>query len=297
MNKIKLWHTLGRVKRSLDRYGLTRLSLAMGGAGYVKHRWFREFDEQSQEGVWATLNGLKVCMPPRFIAHYVLQEYEELTQRTFRESVQKGNVVVDIGAHIGYYSLLAARLVGETGTVHAVEPCHETTAFLQKSIQANRFTNIAVHSCAAGSRHGLREFQITGSSDSHGFYRHPNTGTVRTVEVMQEPLDGIIEGRVDIVKIDVEGAEIEVLEGMRDILMHNRKLALWAEWFPAGMQSAGRSPSELPERLRSLGFQQIRVIDDIAKTICPVEDVAAAVSAGLLPKSWYANLWARHGTT
>jgi FkbM family methyltransferase len=293
MNKVAVWHALRKMKKPLDRCGLTCLPLAADIVGYVKQSLFGEFSDHSQEGICVTLNGIKLYMPPRFIDHYILQEYEPTTQKTFLASVRKGDVVIDVGAHIGYYSLLAARVVGETGKVHAVEPCEQTVALLQKSIRANRLTNVEVHCCAAGNDHCLREFQITGSSDSHGFYRHPNTETVKTVEVPQERLDSIVEGRVDIVKIDVEGAEIEVLEGMRDILLRNQHLTLWAEWFPAGMKSAGRNPLELPERLRSLNFREISVIDESKGSIRPVDEVVSLVRSGSLPKSWYANLWAR----
>lgn len=295
MTKVKLWHALGRIKKSLGEQGLTRLPLASGGMKYVKGRWFKEFDEHSKEGVWVDVDELRLCMPPRFTTHYIVQEYEPITRKTFVDTLRKGDVVLDVGAHIGYYSLLAARVVGETGKVHAVEPCEETTSFFNKSILANKLTNITVYCCAAGGSYDIREFQITGSSDSHSFYRHPNSATLRTVKVVQKPLDKIIEGPVNIVKLDVEGAEIEVLDGMKEILARNHQLALWAEWFPAGMRSAGRHPSELPERLRNLGFRDIRVIDDSSKTIVRVEEVLDAVIAGSLPTNWYANLWAQRG--
>src|SRR6185295_2679537 len=142
----------------------------------------------------------------RFIPHYLQHEYEPITRKTFSESLTPGMVVFDVGAHIGYYALLAAQLVGPGGRVHAVEPSVRTVGFLDASIRLNQFENIEVHCCAAGKVRALREFHITGSSDSNGFYDHPNTGTLRKVEVQQIPLDELVaDGRVDAVKIDVEG--------------------------------------------------------------------------------------------
>ena len=109
----------------------------------------------------------------------------------------------------------------------------------------------------------------------------------------QRPLDELIGGRVDAIKIDVEGAEIEVLEGMAEILRRNRALLVWAEWFPAGMRSAGRDPSELPQFLQACGFDEISVIDEGAKRIRTVSEANALICSGKLPREWYANIWAK----
>ena len=295
MIKLKFWLALGKLKDALERCGVAKLPVMDKISRYVKQKWFREFDEHSLEGICVKLNGLKVYMPPRFTSHYFVLEYEPVTQGVFLGSVRAGDVVVDVGAHIGHYSLLAAKVVGESGKVYAVEPCQETVRLLEKSIHANGMKNLVVHCCAAGNSQCLREFNITGSSDSHGFYHHPNTETLNTVQVKQEKIDSIVGGRVNVVKIDVEGAEIEVLEGMEDILMRNHDITLFVEWFPAGMKSAGRDPSELPERLRRLNFMDIRVIDDTARSIRPVDEVIPMIREGSFPPTWYANLWARRG--
>lgn len=75
----------------------------------------------------------------------------------------------------------------------------------------------------------VREFNSTKSSDIHGFYRHPLEPTARTEKVRRCPLDELVNGRVDLVKIDVEGAEIEVLAGMSRILSENRRVRLVVE--------------------------------------------------------------------
>lgn len=296
MGKLEVWCLLERLKRQFEIYGLARLRLIRGVARHVKQMWFREFDEQSREGVCVPLDGLNVYLPPRFLAHYVMDKYEPITKRMFLDFVRKGDVVVDVGAHIGYYSLLAARAVGGAGKVHAVEPFQESVALLQKSIEANEFSNITVHCCAAGNSDSLREFQITGSSDSHGFFRHPNTKTVETVQVIQRKLDSIVVGRVDIVKIDVEGAEIDVLEGMQEILLRNWDLVVWAEWFPAGMKNGGRNPCDLPDFLRSLNFLELSVVDEKAKTVRPVAEIIPLIKSGALPETWYANILARRNS-
>jgi FkbM family methyltransferase len=292
MEKIKLLRALQKIKRAGDRVKVTKIPLVQLGMSYARNQWFAGLDEELSDGVPVEVDGIRILLPRRFVPHYVQREYEPITRKMLSQVLQPGMVVLDVGAHIGFYALLAARLVGPEGKVHAVEPSEKTVAFLEASIELNGFSNITIHRCAAGNVRTTREFNITGSSDSNGFYDHPNIGTLRKVQVLQVPLDDLIEGRVDVIKIDVEGAEIEVLEGMENILRQNKNIQLLAEWFPAGMRKAGYGPLDLPQRLIDLGFQEIAVIDDNALITHSLEEATAIVSSKALPKNWYANLWA-----
>jgi len=296
MARLELLRSLLAVKGFLDGCGLSELPIIRGCAAYVKRRWFGEFFDDSVKRISASLGGHRFLLPKQFVSHYIFHEYEPLTRRVFLESLGPGMVVIDVGAHIGFYTVIAAKAVGESGIIHAVEPCSQTLEFLKANVTLNQLMNVHVHPFAAGRESGPRLFNITGSSDSHGFYSHPNTKTVRTIEVEQVRLDNLIQGRVDAIKIDVEGAEIEVLDGMKDILFANRDISLLAEWFPAGMRSAGYDPLQLPECLRSLGYRQIRVIDELGGKLRPLEDVISLIQSGSLPEFWYANLWAQKRT-
>ncbi len=293
MSDVRTLRTLSKARRTLDRTGITSLPGIRAFLLFIKKRLLYHrvggVDARS-----ATIGGLKLIFPEKFTFHYVLNDYEPLTQGIFSQKLKLGMTVADVGAHIGYFSLLAAKLVGNRGIVYAVEPCEENLTFLRENIRRNGNSNIRVHPVAAGRKSELRMFQITGSSDSHGFYPHPNTATVRTVEVQQRPMDDILKGQVDLIKIDVEGAEIEVLDGLQYTLAANPSLSLLLEWFPAGMKNAGRDPAELPERLQQIGFRDVQVIDEHAGKIRSVNEVTAEL--GVLPTEWYANLWARRNS-
>lgn len=239
------------------------------------------------------LNGIKLTAPKRFFPHYVLNEYEPVTQQSFNEALRPGMTMVDVGAHIGYYALLSARLVGPGGKVHAIEPFSENLDFLRRNVRANQLTNVDIHPYAAGEERAKRQFHITGSSDSNGFFAHPMTETVSMIEVDQVPVDQVVSGRVDAAKIDVEGAEVLVLNGMTRILSENPGIVLWVEWAPHCMKSAGYRPEELPNRLRALGFTSIEVLDDADGSRRPLDEVLPLVVAGQKPAAWYSNLLAR----
>lgn len=291
MAKIKILRAFSRMEQPLDRLGVTAMPPVARAISYARLRWFAEI--YAGERVSLRLDGLALTVPRAFTTHFVFRDYEPLTKRTFLQGIKPGMTVVDVGAHIGYFTLLAARLVGPEGRVHAVEPGPDSLDILSINVSSNKFQNVQIHPVAAGSYSRRREFRLTKSSDSCGFYPHPNSATIQTVDVDQRTVDEIVGGQVDAIKIDVEGAELEVLEGMAEILRRNAPLLLWAEWFPAGMLAAGRDPEQLPEALRLHGFTNMSVIDERARTILSVGEACSLLRSGNLPRDWYANIYAK----
>lgn len=230
------------------------------------------------------VGGLVLHVPDAFLAHYVRGEYEPLTADWVRRSSRRGMVAVDVGAHIGYFTLLLARLAGPEGRVYAVEPAADNLAFLERNVTANGLRTVTIVPVAAGAGRGPRALVLTGSSDSHGFYAHPLAPTEGSIEVSEMPLDELVPYPVDLVKIDVEGAEPEVLAGMPRLL-DSPGLRLVVEWNPACLRAAGHDPAGLPASLRALGFEVV-VADERARRLRrPAEIDPAAVD-----ESWYGNL-------
>jgi len=293
MIRVATLRKFNRLKSVIGRRGLASVPGVNTFVSAVQRRYFREYYDESSETLELRLNGIDLIIPRRFSHHYISHNYEPISTQVFLDALRPGMTVVDAGAHIGYYVVLGAKAVGECGCVHAIEPCHETAAILRRNIDINRLHNVKEHVNAAGRTREKRTFHITGSSDSHGFYAHPNTPTLRTRTVEQLPLDEIVTGPVGVVIIDVEGAELEVLEGMKNIMANSPRLTVFAEWFPAGMKSAGRDPLELPEYLSRGGFSSIDVIDDNSERITTVGEVSARLAS--LPQDWYANICARRG--
>jgi FkbM family methyltransferase len=292
VGQVNTLRSLKRWKRHLDRLGVGDLALVKGIASRIKQRYLQPRDGSS-DAIHVDLHGLHYAIPQRFVEHYLLQEYEPVTSWAFLGSLREGMVVIDVGAHIGYYTLLAARTVGQAGRVHAVEPSRENQEFLAENIRLNGMENVTLHSCAAGKSQGNRVFHLTGSSDSHGFYPHPCTETVQTIEINVRPLDEIVQGSVDAIKIDVEGAEIEVLQGMSRVLAESPQISLCVEWNLPCLRNAGYDPCELPVCLQDLGFREIEVLDDVEQRRRSLEEVLALVRSRQVPEIWYVNLWAR----
>ncbi|NIP82437.1 MAG: FkbM family methyltransferase, partial [Gemmatimonadetes bacterium] len=132
-----------------------------------------------------------------------------------RAMVRPGQTVLDVGARAGYYTLLASERVGVTGHVVAFEPDPRNFAFLERHVRVNRCLNVTLERAAATTDNGKASF-ARGTGTGTGHLDEDGDLTVATLE-----LDAYIRQqglRPDIVKVDVEGAEADVLAGARELL-------------------------------------------------------------------------------
>lgn len=147
---------------------------------------------------------------------YWLGSYENDRQRELASLLRDGMVVYDIGAHVGYYTLLSSLCVGSTGQVYAFEPLPRNLRYLQRHIELNACHNVVVVAKALGTQTLIRQFQ-SGSDSSQG--RLSESGSL---DVEGAAIDDLIEREklraADFIKIDVEGAELEVLKGAACLL-------------------------------------------------------------------------------
>jgi FkbM family methyltransferase len=142
----------------------------------------------------------------------------------FERIVRPGDVVFDIGAHVGFYTLLAARLVGMPGKVFAFEPLPENLAYLKQHLALNRISNAEVFAAAISDRSGLATFD-RGPSRSEGRISSHGESSVRVACLDQMVADGELP-LPDCLKIDVEGEEACVLNGARLVLQARPRIFL-----------------------------------------------------------------------
>lgn len=173
------------------------------------------------------------------------------TRRVLTRLLQPGMVFVDVGAHVGTLTLAGARRVGPTGKVFAFEPTPATFELLKRTLDLNGLKWATAHRVACGCRREQRTLYlgpVLGHSSLfplHEGYDASSAETViaseSSVDVEVVPLDDFFHPgeRVDFVKIDVEGAEIEVLTGMRRVIADNPELAIVAEFGPSHLKRVG----------------------------------------------------------
>lgn len=201
--------------------------------------------------------------PADQVSHAILVDgvWEPDSWAVVEKHLPVGGTFVDIGAHIGYYSLKAAKAVGSQGHVIAVEPNPETIQELRENIRLSA-ANIAVYPVACSDSEAILEFfaaprRNTGES-SLSRKNAEQQGTARaSYRVRAMPLDAIIQEsglpQVDVVKIDVEGAELLVLKGAKQTLSRCSPMLI-VEVVDDQLRSMGTSAAELKEYLRSLGY-------------------------------------------
>lgn len=167
------------------------------------------------------------CDPFDAVGRALFREgvFEPETLTLFERLVPVGGVVLDVGAHVGQYAIRASSLVGPGGRVHAFEPDTRTMAVLKGNIRRNGLKNVALHSCCLSDRPGEATFYSARSDNVGGASLRPNpssSGYSRSVQVSTLDAVAASEPRIDLVKIDVEGAELLVLRGAQAALELHR---------------------------------------------------------------------------
>jgi FkbM family methyltransferase len=158
-----------------------------------------------------------------------------------------GQTVVDVGAHHGFYTLLAASRVGPRGRVIAIEVMPENLSLLRKNVETNKLSQVSIADLAAAESAGQAAFHIP-KNDMVGSLVYDSADS-RTITVSKDTLDHILKKagaeHVDLIKIDVEGACLSVLMGARETLRQKPRLVMEVEGGEADMAKVRRFVEDL----------------------------------------------------
>ena len=213
----------------------------------------------------AHIHGFRMCLPTNEAGLGMTssmmwgREWEHHVTRVFYNVVKDGLTVVDVGANIGYYTLLGARLVGERGRVYALEPEPGNFRLLQRNVKLNMFhPRVTLVQAAASNRMGKAELLIYDNTGWHSMFQRSDAKASGHVTVETVRLDDILKDEQDIglVKIDVEGAEPLVIDGMRGIIQKQAQLKIIMEFAPDNIRCSGVDPRGFLKDLSSLGLRR-----------------------------------------
>jgi FkbM family methyltransferase len=205
---------------------------------------------------------------PTFGIDMLLGRYETEVSRYLQQVLKPGMTVLDIGAHVGFYTLAAARMVGPEGMVYAFEPEPENFAVLQENVKANGYGNVRLVNKAVTNQRGKVEFYVSAQgNDRHSIFRSGRPSRMESrIVVEATSIDEFLEAeswpRVDFVKMDIEGAEPGAIAGMHKLLARCQTLTLVMEFAPELLQAAGTNGQKLLADLSSLGFSLAVIEDD-----------------------------------
>lgn len=230
---------------------------------------------------------------------------EELVGKVIREEVKRGMTVIDIGANLGYYALLEAFLVGEEGTVYALEPVPGNFDILIKNVEVNGYKNTKVYPLAVSSKSGTSEIALTAASNC-GSMLDLKKETVS--KYMKEKMSILIKNRIEIdtvslddfldkegirkvnlIRMDIEGYEIEAVKGMTNTLKNMPSpLKLLFEIHNNAFSDAKAVIAPMLEGLFSFGFKPKYIIldkeilsnlnkEDFIERFCSYKDICPHV--------------------
>jgi FkbM family methyltransferase len=196
------------------------------------------------------------------VDYRILFDCFEVAETQFMQQyLQAGMTVLDVGAHHGYYSLVASRAVGEKGTVHSFEPAPRERAHLKRNLGLNRCKRVSVHGFALGNARGMATlFQAETKLDGCNSLRRQD-GAVNSTEIEVEvvTLDQFLLEqqikKVDFMKMDVEGGELSVLEGASTLLDGAFRPVILAEVSDLRTKAWGYSAIEIVRYLENKEFR------------------------------------------
>jgi FkbM family methyltransferase len=230
---------------------------------------------------------------PSLLVYGVYEKYES---ELFKKLIKPGMLVVDIGANIGYYSLIAAKLVGNNGRVYAFEPEPNNYNLLVKNIKINNLANIIpIQKAVSNKRGNIKLFLDKVNLAAHSFSEN-NIPIQKEgfVEVEALTLDEFFENttknsKVDFIKLDTQGAEGLVVEGSTGILSSNN-LKIVMEFWPYGLKNMGTDPLRLLHKLQNFGFR-IKLIDEVSQCMKDIEIMEIVRRYGDAKNTDYINLF------
>jgi FkbM family methyltransferase len=216
----------------------------------------------------------------RLLAPWLLADglWESHVTGWMHDALEPGAVMVDAGANIGYFTLLAARRVGPTGRVISIEAHPGLVEILRRNVALNgHLGTTTVHHMAAWSGpdtvriHMRKHFAGNSSLGSVGDITHL-ADSEEAVEVEAKDLDSVLADleRVDLMKIDIEGSEVQAFRGLTKTLDRNPGVTIMFEWSPAQIDMVGDDPAELLKFLEERDFK-FRSMEDDLKPITTAE--------------------------
>lgn len=188
---------------------------------------------------------------------YGAYEMEEVAM--WKRVLKPGATVVDGGANWGYWTLVASKIVGKFGQVHAFEPVPDTCEALRKNVQRSQANNVIVHQKALADQEGSMAINLS-DDDPIGGQSSIGTPTDRQVteiiECEQVTLDEVFQDKpLQLIKLDIEGGELAALKGSMNILQRSEKPIITFEWNRMTAGAVGYQPEAIQDFLGSFGYR------------------------------------------
>lgn len=217
------------------------------------------------------VNGHKMFLDPSDSLNLLIWGvHEPLVTKLVKKYVKKDDIILDIGAHIGYYTIILAELVGEKGKVFAFEPNPTNFALLKRNVKINGYNNVILVQKAVSNKTGRIKLYISKDNYDHRIYdSHDGRQSIPIETIRLDDYFTKYEGRINFIKMDIQGAEGLAIQGMTKLLK-SKDVRIITEFWPIGLKRSGVMPEKYIESLINIGFKLFD-INEFDKKIEPTE--------------------------
>jgi len=202
------------------------------------------------------INGNKIYLDNSDSLFLSVHGHHEKTETNLViKEIKNGDTVIDIGANIGYYTLLFAKLVGPNGKVYAFEPEPNNFKLLKKNIDVNSYHNVIIEQKAISNKNQEETLYLSNSSTANHLYKPEKN--IPSLQIKSITLDEYFKNsnqKINFVKIDISGAEPLAIEGMEKTLSKNPNCKIMQEWWPDAIKKYNVEPDTHLRRLEELGY-------------------------------------------
>ena len=228
----------------------------------MEKKMSNEYDLDNLVKVTTRRFGFELFTPPQIQWKYTDIVFEEMSALLMRQNAKGVNTLVDVGAHNGFYDVLVG-LSNPDCKIFAFEPVPENVEVIKKNLALHGL-KASLHNLAVSDQPGRLSFQVSEATSQSGFIANPDMPVIGNIDVdvvtVDQFIDQIPAGPV-LVKIDTEGSEIKVLDGMRNLIARCDDIRLLVEVNPSCLEANGTSARALLNHIDQLGFDIFVVFD------------------------------------
>jgi len=265
------------IKKILKKMYLSSLKV-IGNKGLGKMPILKQLNKKILKSIksdFAVVNGFKMYLDKQDCSGLsVGTGYEKVETQVMKDNIKKGDIVIDCGANIGYYTLLFSELVGKSGKVFAFEPDPANFSLLQKNLKVNNVNNVVALNLAVSDKNGEDILFLDKNNVGHNRMYSEGDKDKDKIKINCVKLDDYFKNfkrEINLIKLDIEGAEGKAIKGSLNLIKKNKDIKLILEFFPFALKSCGTEPGELLTILRKKGFN-VEEINEGTSELTPTNE-------------------------
>ena len=266
----------------------------IGGKGFSKYKIIRKgkkFAENNIHASHVSVQGHEMYLDSsdslRLSTNGVFEPY---TTEVIKQNISNGDLVMDIGANIGYFTLIMAKGIRENGKVFSFEPEPKNFELLKKNVEINNYSNVILEKKAIGNKTGIAKLYLADRKNNifhsgmHRIFRSDLVSQISNpVSINIIKLDDYLQDlkfikKIRLIKIDVEGAEFDVLKGMNKILDENKEIEIVMEFSSENLEDYGSNAYDVVNFLMNKGFK-LSVINEVEKRMEEVTGIKEIIDS------------------